>query len=261
MDSDYSLILSQYRRVCEAAAGRWQVSPEIHPKDFIFRFLYENPSFRSKEDAIRYYFDDGASSAQKLGSILKEVCGVCETNLDLLEFASGYGCVTRHLKQGVPFCSSLACDIHQDAVSFIQGQLKGEAVLSAAQPEALNLGKQFDAVFALSFFSHMPKSSFSRWMAKLVSVLKPEGCLLMTTHGQLSRRFISNCKFDDEGYCFFPSSEQGDLDRDSYGTSVTLPKYVFRQALDGLDLTLVEYRAGFWWAHQDLYVFKRPAEG
>jgi 2-polyprenyl-3-methyl-5-hydroxy-6-metoxy-1,4-benzoquinol methylase len=50
-----------------------------------------------------------------------------------------------------------AYDIHQQAIQFIQEKLKTEAVLSASRPEDLDLNRAFDVVFALSFFSHMPK--------------------------------------------------------------------------------------------------------
>jgi hypothetical protein len=102
-----SICSDQYKPVRESAAQRWGVSPEIHPDDFILRFLFDHPSFMAKEDAIQHYFDDGANSAQLLHRILTEICGLDGQRVELLDFASGYGCVTRHLKNVIPLCKGI----------------------------------------------------------------------------------------------------------------------------------------------------------
>ena len=51
--------IEQYAHLCEEAARRHHVVSEIHPQDFIFHFLVENPVFDDKNQAIQYYFNEG----------------------------------------------------------------------------------------------------------------------------------------------------------------------------------------------------------
>jgi hypothetical protein len=77
---------------------------------------------------------------------------VCDLNkpIALLEFASGFGCVTRHLKKALPRSTIAACDIQPAAIRFLRERIDTEAIQSNAVPEQLNVGRMFDVVFALS---------------------------------------------------------------------------------------------------------------
>jgi hypothetical protein len=254
----HKAILEKYKLYCEEQAQQLKVCPDIHPNDFIFQFLFENPSFQSKENAIQYYFNDGLKSAKKLSDLLTNICGFTENNnIRLLEFASGYGCVTRHLKNAIPFCVSTACDIHPEAIKFLQHNIVVKAELSAPRPEDLYLSPEFDVVFALSFFSHMPKVSFFRWLIKLASFVDPGGFLIFTTHGLKSRKFLSpDLKFDLDGFYYRSASEQKDINTEEYGLSCTTPQYVFRETAKIKEFTPVYFHEGYWWNHQDVYVLK-----
>jgi hypothetical protein len=255
------MFLNNYKQICDNAAQRWGVNAEIHPDDFIFHFLFDNPTFQSKEMAIEYYFDDGFSSAQKLLSVLKEICGFDgEEKLSLLEFASGYGCVTRHIRNVIPFSITTACDIHQEAIQFIREKLETEAVLSASRPEDLHLNRAFDVVFALSFFSHMPKATWTRWFNTLLSKVKKGGFFIFTTQGWLSRKYFGFPEFDNDGFWFAKDSEQKDLDTADYGSTVVTPSFVFQQAAQNPDGGIVLFREGYWWKHQDLFIVKHDSD-
>jgi SAM-dependent methyltransferase len=239
-------------------AKKMGVCPEIHKDDFIFQFLAEHPSYQPIEKAIEYYFTDGLSSAQKLSSVLKQDCGISgNQKVDLLEFASGYGCVTRHLKNVVQFLNTTACDIHKEAIDFIQQKLQTNAILSTTHPEDLKLNQEYDVVFALSFFSHMPENTSSRWLKKLASFVKKGGFLIFTTHGLVSRKLLfPHIKFNKAGFYFNSGSEQKDISTKEYGTACTAPKYIFSETLKIANLYPTHFHGGYWWGHQDLYVFK-----
>ena len=246
------------RAMCVAAARQWEVSPEVHSEDFIFRFVCENPCFPSLDKAVGYYFDDGARSARKLRDLLTEKCqlNVDGGNVRLLEFASGYGCVSRHLKKVLPFAELLACDIHPQAVRFVE-TLGVKTVQSASRPEDLRFERKFDVVFALSFFSHMPKSTFTRWLTTLTAAVKPGGFLIFTTHGLHSIKHIPRCSFDGEGFYFAPMSEQKDLNAAEYGLTVAKTQFVLEQIAKVPGLELQAVHEGFWWEHQDTYIVRK----
>lgn len=253
--------MDKSRLICESIADRLRVSPEIHPQDFIFRFIQERITNETDEQAIENYFNDGAKSAQKLNKILTEICGFGSDQIHLLEFASGYGMVTRHIKKVLPYCVTTSCDIHQQAVRFIHENLETEAILSTSQPEDLILDKQFDVVFALSFFSHMPKDTFSRWLKKLATFAKSEGYLIFTTHGLLSQKLLHrNFEFDEDGFYYRQKSEQRDLNKKEYGTTFVTPQYVINQLAQIPNLILNYFHEGYWWGHQDVYIAKIEAK-
>jgi SAM-dependent methyltransferase len=171
-----------------AAAASLGVSPVIHPDDLLWPFILGHPAFPTPSDAANYYFADGAESARKLGRIVADhVVAQPHRRPRLLEFASGYGMVSRHLPSAIPEIDVLSCDIHPAAIDFVRDELGGTATLSKHQPEDVSFDEPFDVVFALSFFSHMPATSFGRWLAALYRAVRPGGVLAFTTHGLGSR--------------------------------------------------------------------------
>lgn len=247
------------------AAQRHNVTPDVHEADFIFQWLVSNSAFSTVKEAVDYYFDDGANSAQKLADLLKEISGGRSTDFSLLEFASGYGCVTRHLENALPGVAVTACDIHSEAVDFIGAAIGTETLLSKSVPEefaAANAGKKFDVIFALSFFSHMPRSTWTRWISALESLLSDGGLLVFTTHGTKTvRQHPRAIEFDDDGFWFEASSEQEDLDTAEYGSTAVTATFVFREiAALNTSSRIIHFAEGAWWNHQDLYVMiRQPA--
>src|SRR3977135_162484 len=89
--------------LCREHASKWKVSAAVHPKDFIFHFLLKHPGFSDMDAAVKHYFDDGRKSAELLKSILENELSIDVTERKkMLEFASGYGAVTRHLRAVLP---------------------------------------------------------------------------------------------------------------------------------------------------------------
>lgn len=239
-------------------AAELGVKPDIHMDDFIFRFLLNNHSFDTVDSAVKYYFYDARRSATQLRDLLDELGFKQSSPHTMLEFASGYGCVTRHLPSLLPATRSMACDIHDEAIHFIRERLGADALLSCVNPDEFRPSESYDIVFALSFFSHMPINSWGRWLAALYGVLNEGGALVFTTQGLHSAKYFGNPKIDKSGFWFLADSEQKDLDVATYGQTIVTEAFVQMEVkkLAGLGVDLV--RPGFWWEHQDLYVLRKP---
>ena len=141
----------EVRQECRRQAGQLGVSPAIHADDFIFRFVLAHPNFPEAGGAVDYYFNDGRKSALSLGSLLAELGKdrrPAGGPLRLLEFAAGYGCVTRHLRGAIDDLDLIACDIHPQAITFIEDKLGVSALQSASIPEDFEAPHPFDVVFA-----------------------------------------------------------------------------------------------------------------
>lgn len=240
-------------QLCADEAGRYGVNPEVHPSDFIFRYiLSRNDEVKA---AVKKYFDTGSMSAEKLLAILFDEIKFNKRPISLLEFASGYGCVSRHLKQLSEKIDLWASDIHEEAREFYIGCLGMKFIKSAPAPSDFNPSMTFDAVFALSFFSHMPEATWGNWLRRLFACVKQGGSLIFTTHGLISNQGLKG--FSENGFKFQPLSEQKDLSVYEYGYTCTTPEFVRRKVseLEGAELFL--FREGDWWGHQDLYVIQK----
>ena len=250
---------SETKRIIPIDVGRKRNNEfiAIHHDDFIFKFCENNPLFTNDLAlAVDYYINDAKDAAQKL----KQLCANYfpkQDKLSLLEFAAGYGRVTRHICKE-RFCVT-ACDIHEDAVSYMHDNIRVKAMQSTPLPEDFPSDIKYDVVFALSFFSHMPDKTFGRWISALFRQVIPGGILIFTTHGKISNENFLMLASKDQDFIFLPSSEQDDLQNTEYGTTVSLYSYVDRICRDFIDAAPTEYHEGFWWTHQDVYVIKKTA--
>jgi len=240
---------------CAKAAQQYGVSPEVHPGDFIFWFIHDDPGLEPKTKAADVYMESGQSTSIILRNILSQHLPSREP-FSLLDFASGYGRIARHLSKVLPKADVTACDIHAEAVSFLK-RIGVQAVQSATIPEQLDLKRQFDVIFVLSFFTHMPKRTWGRWLKSLANHLAPDGMLIFTTHGLTSQKLMGNPMLESDGFWFKPESEQKDLDAAEYGNTITTFEYVYRH-ISGTDLRLERFQTPAW-GHQDLYVVRRPS--
>jgi len=247
----------QHRVVQIESSALYQVVPTIHSEDFIYHFVKNHPTIGvSPKSAVDYYFSTGNESANKLIALKRELGITGKTTL--LEFASGYGCVTRHLVKHPEEFEITSCDIHQQAINFIEQYIKVKCIGSSPLPEDFQAPQQYGIVFALSFFSHLPNRTWGRWLAALYRSVEPGGHLIFTTHGLVSQRELMNyAVFDDTGFWFNANSEQHDLDTAEYGTAITTPSFV-RQEIAKLDgATASIFHEGYWWGHQDVWVVRK----
>jgi SAM-dependent methyltransferase len=239
-----------------AAAG---VVGNLHLDDDILHFLLNHPIFPDLESGVESYFLDGRRSALKLAGLMNELGVGAHRPPSLLEFASGYGRVTRHLRSVLPHASIAACDIHDQAVTFIEQELGVPAFRSHSVPEEWRVPRRYDVVFALSFYSHMPRDTWSRWIRAHVQALEPNGVLIFTTHGRVSLPHLGSPEVPDDGFWYTPHSEQRDLSTSDYGVTMVTREFVERAIADAVGGSVAVYREAYWWTHQDLYVVRRDS--
>jgi SAM-dependent methyltransferase len=239
-------------------ARHYGVAADIHEEDFIFQFLITNQSFLKREDAVNYYFMDAENSCKKLLGLISTFLEppVPASDISILEFASGYGCVSRHLVKQRGYRVT-PCDIHPAAITFIDDKIGLKGLVSSHQPEDFKPKDTYDVTFALSFFSHMPDITWGRWLRALFNTVKPGGLFIFTTQGRMSARFFGDPELNDNGYWFRPESEQKDLDVAEYGQTLVTPGYAFRKLSSLSDAQPCFYQQAHWWEHQDTYVIRR----
>lgn len=258
-------IASDLLQEAEIRGKQYSVPAGLHSDDFIFWFIHDQAHMVDKRQAVEDYFRSGQEGAAFIRDLLKEwrprlLLDALQTPgqpLTMLEFASGYGRVTRHFPSVMEDYKVTACDIHEQAVGFLRG-MGLDAEQSSSVPEDLQLGRQFDVIYAFSFFTHMPRRTWQRWLAALGRHVKPGGLLLFSTHGRLSQEMMQVRELEADGFFFRPASEQADLPVAEYGNTVTTFEFVAAQLQD-MDLRIVQFReAGA--GHHDFYILQRYTE-
>lgn len=230
------------------------VDCRISPKDDIFRFFAGHPS---SLNPLRDYFADGWRTLSELMVLLERLGKPLLQRPSVLEFASGHGRFTRHLTKALGAERVTVSDVVADAVEFSKVTFGVHGFISASVPEQVRWPGQFDLVFVLSLFSHLPRATWGRWLRALHGVLAPGGVLVFTVHGLKAAAF-DQVRLDEDGYFFAPSSESSAIAVQEYGTTFTAPQFVQAQIAEtvGLD-KLVHFAPVHFWNHQDAYVLAR----
>lgn len=235
------------------SCGSWMnLNGTIDPKDDIFLFFARNAAYGNP---IREYLSDGWRTLSEL-LVLMDSVGQPLTRLDsMLEFASGFGRFTRHLAKVIP--GRVTCsDVLPGANDFVRTQFGVRTLDSAYEPEQLRSPKQFELVFVLSLFTHLPPQTWGRWLKALYAMVKPGGTLVFSVHNErIAKR--EGATFDADGLCFIPSSESPSIPGHVYGTTFTTRTFAETSVKDALGMAPILYREIAFWSGQDAVVVQR----
>jgi SAM-dependent methyltransferase len=125
-----------------------------------------------------YYADLVADSLAASGFDL-------EAGQTLLDFGCSSGRVVRVLAAAHPEVEWHGCDPIPDAIEWAQANLPGiQFERSPEYPPLPYADGQFDAVFAISIWSHFAEQAALDWLAEMHRAIRPGGRLLLTTHGE-----------------------------------------------------------------------------
>ncbi|GAB2455469.1 hypothetical protein GCM10027082_02500 [Comamonas humi] len=226
----------------------------ISPADDIFGFFVGHPS---SVNPLRDYLADGWRTLAELMAVMERVGQPLVQSRAFLEFASGHGRFTRHLVKLLGADKVTVSDVVPDAVDFAARTFGVQGFLSASVPEALAAPRQYDTVFVLSLFSHLPRGTWARWLQALYDTVAPGGMLVFSTHGIKAAQF-HHVPLDAEGFFFAPSSESHAIDPNEYGTAFTTEAFVRARIAETVGADRLEYFAPVqFWNHQDVYVLRK----
>lgn len=180
-----------------------------------------------RDKALFAYFRSGLSIADALLQVLRwryppRVGG--NTIGNVLDFASGYGRITRFLVQEIPPERLWVADVYEGGVRFQEERFGVHGVVSTVRPEDLDLDETFDAVLVTSLFTHLPEERFLAWLRVLFGRLNPGGVLAFSTHDP---GLLAPCPpMPESGLLFQEISESGSLDTSDYGSTWVTEAFV-----------------------------------
>lgn len=210
---------------------QWHIpSPEtfvsvIDEEDEMFLYDLKTDRGARRRNAIGYY-----SVGSRIFGAIEQIGAWHFTKLSkigsFLDFASGYGRSTRFLARELPPDRIWACDIYSKAMDFQQRNFGVHAIVSVPDPDDFPRDKQFDFIFASSFFTHMPETTFFRWMEMLYSLLTERGILVFSTVDM--SLLPPAVPRPPSGMLFVASSESRTLDTNQYGSCYVDQNFVAR---------------------------------
>lgn len=175
---------------------------------------------RDFDRAVTNYFQNALDQF----ALVKHVASWRPHPRRMLDFASGYGRLTRLLVHEKLADEVTVSDILEDGMRFQGEQFGVRTILSTKVPEDFAAPEKYDLIFVASLFTHLPPSTFTRWLRRLAQLLEPEGMLLFSVHDES----ISPEKFEG-GISFESRSESRVLDVEDYGSTWVRESYVREQ--------------------------------
>lgn len=225
----------------------------IDPRDEMLAYLVAVHE-GDRDQALVTYFASGLRLFRAFDRIVSWRFGGWPGIGRLLDFASGYGRVTRHLARALPPERIWIAEILPEAVEFQRRELEVHGLASTPRPKDFASEERFDAVFVASLFTHLPEATFGAWLERLVGVLAPGGLLVFSTHDE---SLLDGERMPEGGFLFHPVSESDALAKEEYGTTWVSEAYV-RRTLASIDAGLSCHRIPRGLAnHQDLYLVAR----
>ena len=152
--------------LADRGLSRDDVPLEIDPRDEMLAFLMEINQ-GDPDRALFLYFLSGLSIADTLGQLLLWRFGGWERVGSVLDFASGYGRVTRFLLRDLPPGKVWISDVYEGAVEFQSRRFGVHGLVSTLRPEDFSPAERFDAILVTSLFTHLREERFAGWLRRL----------------------------------------------------------------------------------------------
>jgi cyclopropane fatty-acyl-phospholipid synthase-like methyltransferase len=217
-------------------------------------------------DAVRMYFQGGEWNAAEMEEVVREHGFRLADAGSVLEFACGWGRVTRHLVHLMDRSRLTVTDVDPVAVQFVSRKLGVRGFLSAIDPGDLRHENRYDVILIVSLFSHLPLADWGTWLGRLGRLLEPGGALAFSTLGMHAFDVnIPDAERDTfeavaEGFYDRATNEtRGRLSTDHYGLSYVAEGPVRDLVGEHFPGSIVAARPRALNGFQDVYVLKRDA--
>ena len=208
----------------DPAAATGAFNARIHPRDQML--LHSLRHHRDAGAAFSQYFGIALQQYGSARQIMQILFGGAAGDIDVLDFACGYGRLLRFLGLAMPSSRIWASELQTDAVAFVEHAFGVQTFASKADPARFTPGRQFDFIWVASLFSHLPEPLFHAWLAKLISLLTPRGVLCFSVRD--AALMPEGEARPASGIAYVQASENADLGTDIYGTTYADEAFVRR---------------------------------
>lgn len=226
-------------------------------------FLYSLLHIGDYPLSYHSYMSTGLNGFNLIQRILRSANNHADIKGNILDFASGYGRVTRFLTGYYPPEKVYTSDIKPAAVDYQKKHLGCNGFYSDYDPFKLLVQERFEVIFVGSLFSHLNKDLYKNWLIQLIGMLEDTGILIFTVHdislypGETTEDHIYVEDNEDAPFLFV---ENKITSKEKYGTSFASEKFISELLISiNPDLSYVRIPKGFG-GLQDVYVTTRKGK-
>lgn len=157
------------------------------------QFLIKNPSIKMPPDYFMYetfaldynkiYFG-GLETANWIINHLKK--HITFSNKSILDWGSGSGRVLRHIPNIIDDSNTVfGTDYNKEYTKWSKQNIKNVTIKkNDLNPPLQFKDNFFNAIYGISIFTHLSEKMHHQWFKELHRVLKKDGVILLTTHGE-----------------------------------------------------------------------------
>jgi SAM-dependent methyltransferase len=258
------------------AAAKWrrfygrQFVSRVDPEDDLMHYTLdyaagEHSSLRYYH-GVRMYLEGGKWNCAEVEKVLADIGFTLSNATSMLEFACGFGRLTRHFVHMLPAARITGSDIDPRAVSFVRREFGVDGFVSTTSPADLRHDGRYQLIVVVSLFSHLPLAAWGPWLTRLHALLEDDGLLVFSTLGMhaydVNIPADARARFHAEvdGFHYSPENEtRGRLPGDDYGIAYVDDGFVRRTAADAFAGELVTFVPRALNDFQDAYVLRRSA--
>ncbi len=213
-----------------------------------------------------HYLQVGHSAIQMIMQSLASAEVAPDEVHAVLDYACGFGRVSRWLRAAFPNATLLAADLDPKAIKIVSELLMTQTI-QLTKDLSVQLPGAFDLIWVGSLFTHVDEDYTVRLLSFLMHHLTARGVIVATTHGSLVAHRIATRErlynltdeaaaavtqdYETAGFAFAPYRAGTD-----YGISVARPDKMAQLAHSvGFEMTF--FKAKGWAQHQDCFCFRR----
>ena len=133
--------------------------------------------------SVEWFIQSGQAAADSIRELLAQNDVPIARIGSMLDFGCGCGRVVRHWAH-LP-TEVRGCDYNTGLVDWCRRRLPfARFETNGLAPPLPYADASFELVYALSVFTHLPRTLQQQWMGELARVLTPNGYLIVSTHGE-----------------------------------------------------------------------------
>lgn len=232
-------------------------------------FLVENPDFIPPPANLSYdaynhtnlqcYHDMGLRHSELISDLVRE--HISENEIKICEWGCGPARVIRHLEQidGFGKVELYATDYNESSINWCNKNIKNvQFLLNNLEPPLPLETELLDCVYAISIFTHLSERLHYAWIEELFRLIKPNGVIIFTTHGDLCAKRLSATekeKYDSGNLVVKDQIKEGKKHFSAYHP----PEFIKKKLLKGYDVVKHVANSSSYQLDQEVWVVKKAS--
>jgi len=227
-----------------------KLHPEITlPSDYII--------FESFQLNYHEFYYGGLDTAKFIVELISNYIKI--DDISILEWGCGPGRIIRHLPRLTNSnCNYFATDYNSKSVNWCKENIQNiNFDINDLEPPLKYSNNFFDFIYGISVLTHLSEKNYYNWYEELIRIIKPNGLILLTTHGEASTEKL---KFNDK-QTFNNNSiiEKGNT-AEGHRTFTSYAPESFIKNLFSTSSEIIFYKKGEpqdWGIEKDIWIIKK----